>query len=306
MLLGMSLAVSASIFWTFSPVFFAAAGRKIGPFRVNVNRLIMAGLMLCIIGLAYAPFASGGHPYSIPWRGGLYLVLSGLFGLVIGDMFYLEALTLIGPRRTTQFITLAPIIPVIVAWIILGERLSWNILLGIGIVIGGIAYIVFHEQAPLGEVSAEPGRFSTKGFFIALIAIAFHSMGAIMARWAFVEAPHLDPVIATVVRVASAAVIMVFVALARNDLAGSIRSLHTPGALSRLTGGVLTGPVIGMIFYVSAFKYAYAGVVSTLSSFSPVLILPLIAIRYRVKIRIETIIGAVVTVVGASIMGFGR
>ena len=306
MLYGMILSLCASIFWTFSPVFFAAAGRKIGPYRVNVNRLIMAGLMLCAIGLVYAPFAPGGHPFVIPWRGGLYLALSGLLGLVVGDMFYLKALIMIGPRRTTQFITLAPILPVMVAWIVLGERLSWNILLGIVMIIGGIAYIVFHEQTPLGEVTAEPGSFSTKGFFIALIAIVFHSMGAIMARWAFVEAPQIDPVIATVVRVASSAVIMALVALFRNDLFGSIRSLRTPGALSRLTGGVLAGPVIGMIFYVSAFKFAYAGVVSTLSGFSPVLILPIIAIRYRVKIRIETIIGAVVTVAGASIMGFGK
>jgi drug/metabolite transporter (DMT)-like permease len=46
-------------------------------------------------------------------------------------------------------------------------------------------------------------------------------------------------------------------------------------------------------------------VVTTLSSLTPILILPIIAIRYRVKIKIEAIIGAAVTVAGASIIGFG-
>lgn len=305
MLLGMILAFSASIFWTFSPIFFAAAGRSIGSYRVNVTRLIMAGLILGLIGVIYLPFAPGGNPLEISRQASLYLVLSGFFGLVIGDMFYLKALTMIGPRRTTQLITLAPIIPVIIGWIVLDERLSWNLLLGIALIIGGIAFIVFHEQVPNQAATAEPGFFSAKGFLIALVGIVFHSLGAIMARWAFIEAPHLDPIAATIIRVVSSALIIMLVALVRNDLTGAVRSLRTPGTLSRLAGGVLAGPVIGMIFYVSAFKFAPAGVVSTLSGFSPVLILPVIAIRYRVNIKTAVIVGAAVTVLGASIMGFG-
>ncbi|MBN2037853.1 MAG: DMT family transporter, partial [Chitinispirillaceae bacterium] len=189
MLLGMALAFGASIFWTISPVCFAAAGRKIGAYNVNVLRLAMAGLMLGAIGIVYALCAGGFDLFAVPFKGFLYLVLSGLFGLVVGDMFYLRSLTLLGPRRTTQFITLAPILPVIFAWIILGEALSWNLLLGIALIVGGIAYIVFHDYGPVPAASAEPGTFSVQGLIIALISVLFHSMGAVMARWAFIEAP---------------------------------------------------------------------------------------------------------------------
>jgi drug/metabolite transporter (DMT)-like permease len=305
MLYGMILAFSASIFWTFSPVFFAAAGRKIGPYKVNLLRLVMAALLFCVIGFVYNLFSGGAFLLPVPWRASLYLVLSGLFGLVIGDMFYLQALITLGPRRTTQFLTLAPIVPVVVAWVVLGEKLSWNILLGIGLIIGGIAYIVFHEQSLIQEKTAEPGKFTTKGFILTIVGVLFHSSGAVMARWAFIEAPDCDPIAATAVRVVSSGIIMLLFAIFRNNVLGAIKDLGTPGVPSRLTGGVLAGPVIGMVFYIAAFKYAYAGVVTTLSGLSPVLILPIVAIRYRVKIRIEAIIGAAVTVAGASIMGLG-
>ena len=98
---------------------------------------------------------------------------------------------------------------------------------------------------------------------------------------------------------------MVLFAFFRSDLISALKDFRTSGVPSRLTGGVLAGPVIGMIFYIAAFKYAYAGVVTTLSGLTPVLILPVIAIRYRVKIKIEAIIGAAVTVTGALIMGLG-
>lgn len=301
--LGMALAFGASVFWAFSPVFFAAAGRRTGAYNLNVLRLGMAGLMISAIAAVYAIVAGGTAVFILPQRCALFLVLSGLSGLVIGDMFYLKALTILGPRRTTQFITLAPILPVIFAWIILDERLSWNILLGIALIVGGIAYIVFHEQTVVAGTTAEPGHFSSRGFLIALIGVVFHSMGAVFARWAFIDAPWIDPVAATSVRVVSSGVIMVAYALVRNNFLKSLKCLGIPGVASRLTGGVLSGPVIGMFFYVGAFKYAAAGIVATLSGFSPVLILPVIALRYRVRIRKEAIIGAVVTIVGASIMG---
>jgi drug/metabolite transporter (DMT)-like permease len=299
---GLFLALSASFFWTVTPIFLAAAGRRIGAYHVNILRLGMAGAALALIAAGYLIGKGGCAAVSIPPAGFFWLTLSGIAGLVVGDILYIRALTMIGPRRTTQMLTLAPIVPVAIAWIFIGERLAWPVLAGIAMIIGGITYTAAYEGGPeRGAETGEPGRFSLKGVFIAIAGTFFHGSGAVMARQAFLSAPGMDPVLATAVRVVSAAIILCVFALCTGGLFSAVKHLQSPPVLLRVSLGAISGPVIGMLFYVSAFKYTPAGIVTTLSGLSPILILPIIAFRYRVKIRKEALIGTLLAIAGVAI-----
>jgi drug/metabolite transporter (DMT)-like permease len=302
--LGAVLALSASAFWTLTPIFLASAGRRIGAYQTNIVRLGMAGAALIIISGGYLAAKGGGEVFSmVPLPAFLWLVLSGLTGLVLGDILYLRALSTLGPRRTTLTITLAPVVPVVIAWIFIGEKLAWPVLAGIALIIGGIAYTAANENIPETDgTGGEPGSFSKKNLAVAVGGTFFHGSGAVMARQAFLSAPEIDPVTATAVRVVSSAVIMSCIAACTGHLFKAAGQLRSPAVLLRVALGTLSGPVIGMIFYVSAFKYTAAGIVTTLSGLSPVLILPVIAFRYRVRIRREAVFGAVLAVAGVAIM----
>lgn len=269
---------------------------------VNLLRLIFAGVLLAIIGSGYVQFHGGFTLFLMPWRAFIWFMLSGVFGLVIGDIFYLSALTTLGPRRTTQLFILSPIVPVAIAWTMMGERLTLPVLAGIAMILSGIAYTNSHESRTPQEASAEPGRYSLKGYLIGITASIFQGLGAVMGRQAFLSAPDVDPIVATVVRVGCASVVFCIIALFMGMFAESFRRIRQPGVALRVTVGAITGPVVGMLFYVSALKYAYAGVVTTLSSLSPLLILPIIAFHYRVKIRKEAIFGTVFALAGVAIM----
>ncbi len=299
--LGMVLSLSASVFWTMTPIFLASAGRRIGAYYVNILRLGMAGAMLVLIAAGYLIGKGSCTAVSVPAAAFLWLTLSGIAGLVLGDTLYIRALTSLGPRRTTQMITLAPIVPVAIAWIFIGERLTWPILAGIAMIIGGITYTAAHEGDREGT-NTEPGNFSLKGIFIAIGGTLFHGSGAVMARQAFLSAPEIDPILATAVRVVSSAIILCVFAACTGGLFKAVKQLQAPPVLLRVTMGALSGPVIGMVFYVSAFKYAAAGIVTTLSGLSPILILPIIAIRYRVKIRREALVGTILAIAGVAVM----
>jgi drug/metabolite transporter (DMT)-like permease len=303
---GMALASSASMFWTITPMFFASAGRRIGAFNVNILRLCMAGLLLGAISSVYVLCKGGFGLFVMPWHGIGWLVASGVTGLVIGDIFYLKALTMLGPRRTLQIFLLSPIVPVAIAWTLLGERLTWPLLSGIVMILAGIAYSTAHDAAPLSAPTAEPGAFSRKGLLLALTASFFQGIGAVLARQAFLSVPGLDPIVATSVRVVAAAIVFCGIAFFMRGLTGALRGLRKPGVALPMTLGAITGPVLGMLLYVSAFKYCVAGVVSTLSSLSPLLILPVIAIRYRVRIRKEAVFGSIVAVAGVAVMALGK
>ncbi|MBN2188962.1 MAG: DMT family transporter, partial [Chitinispirillaceae bacterium] len=291
--LGVFLALSASIFWTATPIFLASAGRRIGAYHVNILRLVMSGTTLALIAGVYLFCKGNGAAFRIPAPAFMWLTLSGFAGLVLGDTLYIYALATLGPRRTTLTITLAPIVPVVIAWVFIGEKLGWPVLAGIALIIGGIAYTAAYENGPEEEAeNHEPGIFSIKGMAVAVAGTFFHGSGAVLARQAFLSAPEIDPVTATAVRVVSSAVIMGIVAVCTGHLFKAARRLQSPPVLLRITLGTFSGPVIGMIFYISAFKYTAAGIVTTLSGLSPVLILPVIALRYRVPIRRKAIAGA--------------
>jgi drug/metabolite transporter (DMT)-like permease len=75
--------------------------------------------------------------YSIAdWMGISYL---GIFGTVLGFVWYYEGIKKIGPTRAAQFINFVPVSAIILAFFILGEPITWSLLVGGLFVISGVS-----------------------------------------------------------------------------------------------------------------------------------------------------------------------
>jgi len=280
-LLGSFLAIGASLFWTLAPFLFASAVRSIGAWRVNPLRLAAAALILTALAAAYAVFdRSVAFDMQAPVLA--WLAVSGVVGLVIGDALYLTSLGFLGPRRTLQILVLAPAISALIAWLWLGERITAVGTIGLVVTLAALSLATALDQRR--KDSNEPGAFSWPGLLIALAASVCHGSAAVLARKAFLIRPDLNPVLATSTRiVSSAAAIWIWVVL-RGQAVPVLKGCANRPAMKRLAAAVLLGPVLGMICYVSAFKTTPAGVVSLLSSLSPVLIIPITAWRYKTRL----------------------
>jgi drug/metabolite transporter (DMT)-like permease len=57
-----------------------------------------------------------------------------------------------------------------------------------------------------------------------------------------------------------------------------------------------------MIRYVSALKFAQAGVVSTLSSISPLILLPIVYLRYKSRIGWDVVAACVLAIAGVALI----
>lgn len=117
---GQIAALMTSLFFSFSSTFFTFATRKFGPMVVNRIRLVMAAVLLILI--HWLLFGS-----SLPLNAGasrwFWLGISGIVGLVLGDVLLFQAYRYIGPRLAMLMLSLAPIIAALVAWMFLGEAL---------------------------------------------------------------------------------------------------------------------------------------------------------------------------------------
>jgi drug/metabolite transporter (DMT)-like permease len=296
---GVGLSVFTAVIWGISPIFMASVGRRIGSQNTNFLRAVLAALGLALVVLP-VHWLTGGH-VGVPRMAQVaWLVASGTVGMVIGDACYYEALVLLGPRRAVKINTLAPVVGVLVGWLALKEALAPTALAGCLLVIGAVMYATFASAAAPGAVNTEPGRMSALGLVCGVISAACIGLGSVLGRKAYKVDPDvpLDPIVATVIRVGCAAVMLTGVTLYRRQVGFSLASLKDSVIRSRLAIGTVMGPLVGMLTFISALKYADAGVVSTIISSSPLVILPVVAIRYRMRIRPGIVVAGVVAVVG--------
>jgi drug/metabolite transporter (DMT)-like permease len=279
---GAFLALMASFCWTFAPFLFASAVRRIGPYYSNFWRLIMASAALWILAgvlLIISPrLAQGISPASIGW-----MALSGIMGLSIGDFFYFKALTFLGPRRTLQILTAVPIVSALGAWIWLHEILSLIAIAGISLTVGAILTVNWFDRRD--KTTVEPGAFSCAGIGLAIVGTICQGAGAVLMRQAYHSAGELNTIVATANRISSAGLAVVLLALVSGKIGGAIKAVPSRHAFGRLVAGTGMGPVLGMLFYVASLKFAPAGIASTMSSLSPVLIIPITAWRYKTRMN---------------------
>jgi len=294
----------ASVCWTFTALFFAAASKASGPLIVNASRLVVASLLLWGFTLVVAMV----HGQSAVFWGSpslLWLIISAFSGLIAGDFLYLKSLASIGPRRTTQLLTISPIATVIIARVFFNETIAPKSLAGIFIVAAGLILAVMNERKDSEKKHHEPGTFSYGGYLLCAMAALFHGAGAALVRKAFLVDTSIDPLFAASFRISTAALMsIVWVGLAVNIKKIIVRNPVRKANNVRLPffAATLLGPVIGMIFYITALKSAPAGIVAALSSLSPIMIIPVTSIIYKHVPGMLSIIGTVVAVVGVVVI----
>jgi drug/metabolite transporter (DMT)-like permease len=298
-LIGCVLALATGFLWAVGPMCFASIGRRIGAFSVLLLGRLGGTVALALVLLVYAPLVSSGMemPSGQQW---LWIFISSLLGMVLGDALLYEAFVSIGPRRATQVLMLSPIFSVAVAWLFMGEVLDVTELAGIAVVLAAVAIAVTtRSKATTG--GTEPGILGVAGVLNALGAAALIGVSAVAARHAFLIAP-LDPILASFLRVAMAAGMLWLIPLSRGTTLKLLSHLKDQWILQRLIPGILAGPAIGIICYVTALKLIEAGVVSTLSQTSPLFMMPMIWYRYRARIGLRAALATIAALVGIAMI----
>jgi len=287
------------VFWGISPLCFASAARRIGSYPVALLRLALAtGLLVATLPAYHAATQA---TISMPaMRQCFWLITSGVLGMGFGDLLGYEALATLGPRRTTQLGTIAPVAAVLLGWAWLDETFGPMTLLGIAVVLGATSYAVLVRSRQL-EGDREPGRVSAWGLFCAVVSAVLMGVGAVMLREAFRLGP-IDLLWATTIRVGGTAVFFWLIAAARLEVVRIWRTMGEPVVRNRVLLGTLLGPFAGMICYVSSLNFLQAGLVSTLSSISPLVLLPIVYLRYKARIGWDVVAACATATAGIAII----
>lgn len=293
--IGESAAVATSCLWTANSIMFSAAGRKIGFFSVNAYRILMAVGFLAVTHIvligSFLPLASGEQ-----W---LWISLSGIVGLGIGDFGLFAAFVLIGPRRSVLVMALSPIFASLSAIPLLGEVISPIATVGVAVTILGVTIVIL-EKNPEEKDVAEQNKM--RGSLLALVGAVCQGLGLVLAK----KGIHLhaystvNPLSATLIRMMTGAAFVWMCALLWRKTLELRRALGNKKEIEYTAAGAFVGPFLGVTLSMVAVTYTEAGIAQTLMSLMPVFIIPVMWTLYRQKTSWRGIVGAVIAVFGVA------
>ncbi len=292
---GELVAVVASFLWSATAIAFTAAGRRVGSQAVNFARLPLG--VLCLVA-AHVILRGSLWPQAT-FSARLWLALSGVIGLAVGDGFLFWSYEKIGPRRALLMLATAPAFTVVIAWLWLGEALSLTALMGIVIIIAGVAMATLGRPATEGVFANLPPKVLRAGLVAGLAAGVCQGVGATLAKAGMEQ---LDPLGATVLRMAWGTLAMTAVALFSGRLLPWIGAWRDRRAMWPLLAGVVMGPFLGVWFSLIAFKLTSTGVAVALTGTVPITILPFSAVFHRDRPSRLALMGTVIAVAGGAIL----
>lgn len=286
--------LATSFFFAMTALIFTAAGRMVGSQVTNRLRLTFALLYLILLNLVLfrEPL-----PFSAESSRWVWLSLSGIVGLSLGDAFLFRALVSVGPRLGTLLLSLAPIFGSIIAWVFFGERLTaWQIT-GIILALAGIAWVVMsHEEPP-----DTPRGHTRRGVLFGVLAGLGQAIGLVLSKQGMFGS--FSPFQANAIRML-AAVLFIWAWAAVDGKAGATFTAlrEKPQVLQLIAIGALVGPVLGVSASLLAVQHAEVGVASTLMALPPVIILPVSYFVFKEKIGWQAVLGTILAIAGVAIL----
>jgi len=288
------LAILAALCWSISSLISVDISRTIGGLVFNRLRLFFVSIMLILYTTAIDTWKT------IELDLLNIIILSGVIGVFFGDTLLFIALQKIGPRRNNILFALAAPFTILLNIFFLKQNMTLIELIGcftvfIGVVIA-IAYGTNKENSHRWE-SIEGSLYL--GIIFGILAALCQAIGLIIMK------PILDlgvdPIASAAVRTSVSAILLSFTFVSNNKYLVSLNPITMKLVFKSIISGFL-GMALGMSLLLVALQHADAGIVATLSSTSPVLVLFLIWVLTKKLPTLGAWIGTVLAIVGTGLI----
>ena len=285
---------------------FTEAAKRLGVNALNLFRLVLAVVLLTIgtllfthISLAHL-FTSPNHQH---W---LWLGISGIIGIAIGDYCAFSAFILLGTRLTSVFNTLSPAAALLFGFIINRDHINVIGISGMVITIGGIMWLSLSQGEKHKVSHLSPGEY-TKGIIFAVLSAVTQGIGVALSQRGLnikLDGESINAIHAALIRMIAATAGVIFIAV----ISGRLKQFVAPAFHNQNKGiryaiaATIVGPVIGMVFSMQAVSMTSASVAQTIFSLLPVFVLILAHFFYNERITARSFLGAVIAIVGVVIL----
>jgi len=290
--LGEVAALGAAFLWASSSTVYGLLGLRIPPLRLNLYKGLIAIALILVTIVLTSNLKIEIQPPIIIW-----LLISGVVGIGLGDSAYFYALKHLGARKTLLLETLSPPLAGFLAWIYLGETLTMQAWVGILLTVLGVAWVISEGTSNI-QIKQKNAYI---GIIWGVIAALCQASAAVISRHALVES-GINPLVSTLIRLIGGTLIilpLLFI-FPQPVEKQSLKSRWKTIIILILTAFAST--YLGIWLQQTALKYTQTGIATTLLATSPLFVLPIARLMGE-KITIRAIIGVIIALMGIATLG---
>ena len=292
MVIAYSLALTAAFAWSLASLISVDIARKLGSIAFNRIRLIIVTIML----VSYTYFTKGWGSINVNFL--TAIILSGFIGVFLGDTLLFIALKTIGPRRNNILFALAAPFTVILNIFVLKQQMSIEEIIGCFLVFIGVIVAIIYGTSKNNLHRWEKIEGSINiGIIVGILAALCQAVGIIIMK------PILDlgadPIASAAIRTGISAILLSLTFLLPQEIFKNKTKINIYLMFQIIISGFL-GMAFGMSLLLIALQKGDAGIVSTLSSTSPIMVLFLIWFLTKKIPILGAWIGSFIAIIGSA------
>lgn len=293
MVIGELISLGTAIFWTITVISFEGAGKRVGSLSVNIIRLVVGLVLLSLTVLimtgSFIPLEAGQYAWNM-------LLVSGMIGLVIGDLFLFQAFVDLGGRLSLLILCSVPIMTSVLGYFIFDEVFDPLTIIGIVITLLAISVVILSKR----NVDKKFEPHILKGIIFASIGAVAQSLGLVFSKLGMGES--LSAFEATQIRVISALLgFIIYITIIKGWKRVS-QAFKDKIAMKYILLGSVFGPFLGVSSSLLAMRYTSIGVSTTIAQLNVILIIPFSIFLFKEKVRRVEIIASVFAFVGVALL----
>jgi len=292
------------ICWTVGTFSFTRAARLYAPAAVNRVRLLFAlvilTLLACVV-LWVSPIHlfTLAHPEQFCWFG-----LSGIIGFTFGDHFSFTSFRILGSRRATVLVSIAPAASLVSGIYLLDEHLSWIGFIGMSVSIGGLLLLMLSREEQKDVVEEGYGSFKI-GILYGLAGAVCQGIGLVLSKKGFTSAypVEIHPLYATWLRLITATCSgFIITSFKSNPMKEVVHVLKSKDIFLPVIKGTVFGPVLGVTFSLIAAGSLDVSVAQTILSLTPASVLLTTMMLHKEKIYYTSFLSILICMIGVFVL----
>ena len=288
------VAILAALCWSISSLISTDITRSIGAFAFNRIRLFFVSLML----IAYTFYLDTWETINLEFL--ITIIVSGIIGIFLGDTFLFVALQKIGPRRNNILFSLAAPFTIIMNILILKEKMHLYEFAGCILVFIGVVIAIGYGTNKENNHRWERVQGSIiLGIILGILAALGQAIGIIIMKP--ILSLGADPIASAAIRTSVSAILLSFTFFSTHKLIINKSKYSFKNIYKTILSGFL-GMALGMSLLLIALQKGDAGIVATLSSTSPIILLFLIWIITKKIPTIGAWTGTILAIIGTGLI----
>ena len=285
-------AIITALCWSSAVILFDVSSKKMDSFQLNVlkNFVGVFGFILTIIVLSIPIPIFSQHEIII-------LFFSGVIGVAIADLLFLDSLRRIGSGLSAVVATIYSPSIFIIAYLLFGEIVKLQSYIGGVLVITGIVIATYKL----------PQIVKNNNLYIGIIFGVFAQIFTAYSVLLVVPIMENNPIIyIALIRFSIGLIVTAAVLVYRSGIYGLFYTLKEGLGNTTILIAAILGTYLSVIFWLAGFKYTLAGRAAIYNQLSTIFIIIMAVLFLKETMNVKKWIGITLSIIGAILVSMSQ